>query len=519
MSNNKKIMNFRYFLVLALSLICVISFFIVCLKSIILKIIFTVFLLLVFIIIITLFIKYRKKVVLIILSIVVFVIISNLNLILRQNIAQNYINFDEQSVVVSGRIASELTYTSSGNIRIYVDNVKISSAKEFRKTNFEIIAYINPTNIDISKLKIGNNISINSTFNIYSFDNLRDINFISKGVIGYIYSNVTDVTISDRMYIKFDEIVREFVYNKFCSFNMNYADIAQAMFFGKTEYIESDINDIFKETGTTHILAVSGMHITIIISIIHLLFRKFKISRKSELIALLITLPFYNYLCDFSISVVRASIMAIVSLVATIRHKKYNMLSSLSFTSVIVLMFNPLYLFNYSFILSFSTILIIVLLYPCIKRLTDNLFYNKFSSAFSLCLSTQIGIFFLQLYLFKSVSLLSFIANLVIIPLTTFAFEYLLMMFPLMVIISPLGYFSKLFDLLLSASIKFGNYITSFGLYIEISMINVLFPILSVALIFIISDYLFETKKKKFILSSIIIFVGIIAYSLSLLLV
>ena len=110
-------------------------------------------------------------------------------------------------------------------------------------------------------------------------------------------------------------------------------------------------------------------------------------------------------------------------------------------------------------------------------------------------------------------------ANLIIIPLTTFAFEYLLIMFPLMFAIPPLSFLSKIFDVVLSISIKFGNYIAKLGLFFATSGISVILPILSFVLMFIISDYFFETRKNKIILSSFLIFTAIIVYSLSILLV
>lgn len=505
MIKSKKIVNFRLFTIIAVSLVLATYFSVSVLKPMILKWCFLISCVIGLGVSIFLMLKYKNKKMLVAIISISLIIFSSVNLILRQNYMNSYKDFDDENVLIYGRIASDYSYTDSGNIKIIIDELNVTSGKRSAKINGELSVYINPTKLNLLEVKHGREIEINAQINLYTLNSLSDISGISNGIIGYVYCTADNVKIYDKLFVRLDEKIRNFVYDKLKDLGVVYSDIAYAMFFGKTAFIESDINGIFKMSGTTHILAVSGMHITIIIAIIHFIFKKLKIKTKYEMILLLLVLPFYNYLCDYSVSVVRASIMGVIALWASMRKRAYDGLSSLSITAVIILIFNPLKLYNYSFILSFSTILAFILLYPMIKSVFDKIFYNKCSSAISMCLCTQIGLAFVQLYLFGEISLLSFISNLIIIPLTTIAFEFLLLIFPLILLISPLAFLTKIFDFLILTSLQFGNYIVSLGLFFTNCYVISLVPFLFFGFLFVISDYLFISKKKKSILASILL--------------
>ena len=70
-------------------------------------------------------IKYKNKKLLIVITSIIVVIISSVNLILRQNYVNSYSDFGDKDALIYGRIASEYAYTTNGNIKIFVDEIKI----------------------------------------------------------------------------------------------------------------------------------------------------------------------------------------------------------------------------------------------------------------------------------------------------------------------------------------------------------------------------------------------------------
>ena len=137
-----------------------------------------------------------------------------------------------------------------------------------------------------------------------------------------------------------------------------------------------------------------------------------------NLILLLILIIFYTILCGASVPVMRASIMGLLSIIALYLEEKSTAQHLLSIIALILLLFDPLLLFNISFQLSFASTSGLVYLMPILRSklnklklpslLTDNL---------ALTMSAQIFAFPIIVWYFTSLSLSSLLANLIIIPL------------------------------------------------------------------------------------------------------
>lgn len=226
------------------------------------------------------------------------------------------------------------------------------------------------------------------------------------------------------------------------------AGIFSAMILGDRSKIPSGLRRLFVQTGTMHILAISGLHIGIVAFILDLLLKALRIRRRLRFSAIILLLAFYCLLTGARPSVVRATIMAIVLLIGFLLKREMQISHSLALAALIILMANPRQLFSIGFQLSFTSVISIVYLSPLIKDLffktqalanptqiaadksarirgqsaimrVKNLFYNLLRfliSAFSVSLVAWLGVLPLAVYYFKIISPVTVLANLAVVP-------------------------------------------------------------------------------------------------------
>ncbi|GAB1476605.1 DNA internalization-related competence protein ComEC/Rec2 [Bacillota bacterium] len=138
--------------------------------------------------------------------------------------------------------------------------------------------------------------------------------------------------------------------------------LLMGILFGDKTMIEEDIYESFQRNGCAHILSVSGIHVSIVYLYISRLFR----NRRSPLgsaIALALLL-FYAALAEFSPSVVRAVVMIAVHILSKHLHRRYDLLCCISFSALLMLIFNPFYLFNLGFQLSYLAVFTLAFTLP-----------------------------------------------------------------------------------------------------------------------------------------------------------
>lgn len=129
----------------------------------------------------------------------------------------------------------------------------------------------------------------------------------------------------------------------------------QGVLFGDTSLLDDDIGDEFRKNGTAHVLAVSGLHIGFIISMLRFLSRSNKTVPVTALIILILIL--YGELTGWNISTIRSVIIAIMALISFYIKRPFDLLSAVSTASILILSISPYYLFNSGFQMSFLAML------------------------------------------------------------------------------------------------------------------------------------------------------------------
>lgn len=415
--------------------------------------------------------------------------------------------FDDSEVLVVGRMSESYSITTNGYVSIVLDSVEISNGESSRFLDDKINLYTSKEYLDTTNLKTGNYVSAwlqlsrntiesKDEFDLmYLSDNIVASGFVTSSKI-VVYEN-SDKTLADNIKLK--------VYDFLDSSNMQYSDISYAMMFGETNLIDKTVKTVYQNTGIAHILAVSGLHVSIIVTALCFIFKKLKFSNKSQFIVLAVLLFVYSYLCNFYISVIRASLMAIILNYSYIRGKAYDELSVVAMLACFILIINPLQIFNASFVLSFLSVLSIILAKRPLDRFFENFFYDKLASELGLLFSLEVGITVVQIFYFKSFQPLTFLSNLVSIPIVTIAFLGIIIITILSIILPFLSFLCIGVGKIFSVVTQFNSYVLTISPIIHTMSISAIFIPIVFGLMFIISDYCFLSQKYKYVAASFIV--------------
>lgn len=188
--------------------------------------------------------------------------------------------------------------------------------------------------------------------------------------------------------------------------NEKASSLLKAMIVGETQFLDSDFKELFKSGGVAHILAISGLHVSLIAGIINRLLSLFKISEKTKIGISISIILFYAVLTGLSVSTVRAMIMIMFSELGKLFGRNYEGRSGPFFAAFLMLVYKPIWLFSLGFILSFTSILAIRCKLPLkeFKGLSLNLSIFLFNTP-------------ILAYNFYTLSGLSIVCNILIVPL------------------------------------------------------------------------------------------------------
>jgi competence protein ComEC len=224
---------------------------------------------------------------------------------------------------------------------------------------------------------------------------------------------------------------------------------------GEKSELPSGVGDKMKTVGLAHIIVVSGTHLSIIISFSRKIFEK--ISRFAALYFSIFLLILYVSLIGWSPSTIRASFVAILSIVAWFFGREQRVYRTVIFTLAFCLLVNPYFLTNISFQLSMLAYSGVVIIMP--KMII--FFYGRDKPGFlgSIILSSLSAIIAclpIQLYYFGSMNLIAILANLLILPTVSFAmgFMFLTGLVGLFHVDFLATIFGKVAELILSYHIK-----------------------------------------------------------------
>ena len=187
------------------------------------------------------------------------------------------------------------------------------------------------------------------------------------------------------------------------------------MMIGETKDISEDVLENFKTTGITHLIAVSGSNVVYVVVLVQFLFKKFFGKQATYFISIFFLILFM-LISGASASVCRATLMIILSICADIFFLKSDTFSNILTSAFVLILLNPLVIYDVGFILSFGGTLGIVLLSKDFTRLFKRL--GKLNETLSVTCSAQLILAPIMMDYFNTFSILSIVTNIIVVPIS-----------------------------------------------------------------------------------------------------
>ena len=194
------------------------------------------------------------------------------------------------------------------------------------------------------------------------------------------------------------------------------AAFVAALVIGDRQQMPPDLKEIFVNTGTAHILAISGMNMAVVTAVFFFLLRLCFVSRQVHFWGTISFLFAYAYLSGWSASVVRASIMSALILASFVLEYESDALNALGLAAMILLVMDPANLFDVGFQLSFAAVLGILILFKSCKTIFV-VCPGFIADSMALSLSAWAGTVGIMLYHFHLLTPISIVANIPIVPM------------------------------------------------------------------------------------------------------
>ena len=279
---------------------------------------------------------------------------------------------------------------------------------------------------------------------------------------------------------------------------MNYdeASVTKALVYGDKQDLDEDLKEKFNNTNITHLMSVSGTHIISLMMILNIVLRNKK--DKPNVFKNCLTILFiiaYIIFTGISISVLRAGIMLIINIVCKQLRIKNSVSKSLKITCILILVFKPFSIFSTSFILSFLSVIGIILFKKYIYEAFDKFkIKNKVIKK-------------ITNYIYTSISI-TLSVNLMILPIQISSFNKI--SFPLLIPNIIMGFLSIPIRIMGMIGAMFSFY-TNISLYI-FSIVNVMTKVFLIS-VNLINKISFSISSKSMLL---LFFVLYYLYILSL---
>lgn len=339
-------------------------------------------------------------------------------------------HFKNSSVFLIGRVDGE-TINKTNNQEIILKNLYVLDKELLIKTSGKIL--VNYYSVQPIELIHGDVVALKATlkeiplpmfdnlFNYREFLNNKHIYLSCKVKEGEL-KKINEGKISAR---KMAILLKRKIVHLFNLFLDNeVSSLAIALITGDDINVSSNLIEAFRNTGTLHILAVSGMHVGLIFWILNFLFNPLKKNRKYQVFFNIITLLVIWLFCmvaGLSDSVVRAGTMISFVIIGFMLNKKTNLLNHIFAAAFCMLAYNINVLYNTGFQLSCMAIAGIYMFYKPFSRLinTNYKVINKLWDLIAVSLAAQLGTGVLSVFYFNQFPNWFLLSNLLLVPISS----------------------------------------------------------------------------------------------------
>lgn len=280
--------------------------------------------------------------------------------------------------------------------------------------------------------------------------------------------------------------------------------VVKSLLFGGKNILSYDLKILFRNTGLSHLIAISGLHLTIITQLFLYLINNIPCPKLIRFILLFCIILLYIIIADFSPSILRAASMALLMMFANLAYRQYHSSFALIITVLFLTAINPGIIKDISFQLSVLATFGIIYLYPILNK--EFIFNNDLdntnkiiqifksfiiilTNSFKLCLSALLFVLPLTIYYFHELSLITPLTNVLVVPLVPLVLILSFLVVFLLFLCRPVALFVSwllklLLDYFLFVIKFFGSwsranfFISNIPLWLVISYYVILFSLL-----------------------------------------
>ncbi len=347
----------------------------------------------------------------------------------QYRIIQRLDSLDEQTVHYIGWVLD--VYETAKGKKIRLKNINLEAQIPFNQS-FIYDVYvrgIEGVNIGDTLSGIGEWLALEEKRNPGDFD--FRMFYHRKNILGKIFQDKYGIPVVDSLsgisILRIIKNVRNDLNETFTAYiGKPYAGLMSALITGERSEVDPEIKEHFIATGVVHVLAVSGLHVGYVLLILMFATKLLRIPWGWDRLVIGIGLVLFCLITGGKSSVIRASLMAMLYLLAPVLNRPANIWNIIAASAFCLLMWNPYYLFDMGFQLSFTAVISIVFFYNYFNRVLPERFQvskisNKmikfFLGLFLVSLSAQIGTLPFTAVYFGKIPIIALIANIAIVPL------------------------------------------------------------------------------------------------------
>lgn len=373
------------------------------------------------------------------LVIISFIALSFINCYYNSiSVLAQYIKVSEELEIIAKVKTQNKSNSSSNSNYIGYNASVISINQDFLSEEENTIVYINRDNIvnENSIIKFNGSIAdSNFSKNKMLFDYN---NYLRSKKISFVVFAQGDINVIKNEYSLLNNIslrFREYTENTFYKhLNVENANIILSIILGDTDYLNEDLYENIKLMGLAHVFAVSGSHIVIMYGVLLFGLKFCGLSHKISWMITWVIIWFYGLLIGFPLSVMRTLVMFTLLFGSELFYRKYSSLNSIGLAALVLTIYNPYWIYDAGFLLSFSAALSLILY---------NMYIVKHVTTENVILRNIYMYIFLQLftlpvlsYYFNYIPIMGILYNLLLLPIFTVILIYSFVLLILNFIIS-----------------------------------------------------------------------------------
>lgn len=313
---------------------------------------------------------------------------------------------------------TDMASVSDKNIKYRIKTTHINYSNINIYDNINMFMYLDK---DINILNIGDTIEFTAPYfhgdikmNEADFDEIRYFHIQNIEYKTFPYSvTVTGHNDTLKYHIRRFSLFMQNTINEL--YAPKESGLMNAMILGDRNNLDDDLYNLYRDAGIVHIIAISGMHISLLAGIIFILLKP--LGRYVSSAVVIVFLIFYTILTGGSASIIRSALMMGIYILSGLTGRKYDLLSSTAFSCSLLLIINPYYIFDIGFQYSYIAVFVIGFVSEIMNKYHIT---NKIAAGLIISIAVSLAIKPVTMRTFYYINCTDFIVNIIAVALSEF---------------------------------------------------------------------------------------------------